>query len=127
MEAVNILAVIYGFDHALFRDVAGERKLHDETVNIRVAIEAVDCGQKLGLGHVVLEADESGFESALFAGFDFVGYVGLAATVVAHENRCQMRAFLSVGDHFFNRGGYLGLEVGGDFLSVYKHSFFVFR
>ena len=71
--------------------MAGKRKLHNEPVNISVAVKTVDCREKFLFGHVVLKTQQSGCESAAFAGFYLMGNVGFAAAVVSNEHSGQMR------------------------------------
>ena len=58
VEAVDILAIVNGLDDFLFGDVAGQGELHDEAVDIGIAVELVDAGQEFFLGHVVFITDE---------------------------------------------------------------------
>ena len=102
--------------------MTGKGKLHNESVNVSVAVETVDGREKFLFGHVVLKAQQSGCESAAFAGFYLMGHVGLATAVVSHEHCGQMWALAAFGNHFFNFFGNLGLDVIGYFLSVNEHS-----
>ena len=120
MEAVDILAVVDGLDDPLLRNVAWQRELYDESVDVGVGVELFDGLQELRFLYGVLEADECGLESAPLAGLDLVGNVGFGASVVAHEYGCQVGAFAALGHHLFNSGRYLGLDLFGSSLSVDK-------
>ena len=71
VEAVDILPEVDCLDNFLLGDVRREGKLHDEAVDLRVAVEPVYGVEQCLLVDVILEADESRAESALFAGFTF--------------------------------------------------------
>lgn len=100
VEAVHIFPVVDGLNHFLLVDVARERKLHDEAVDIGVGVELCDSLQQLLLAHAVLESDERGLESALGASLHFVCHVGFAAAVVTHKNGGEVGLLFAFGNHF---------------------------
>ena len=118
METVHVLAVVYRLDDLLLGNVLGQRQLHDESVHVGIGIEFVHLGQQFFFGHIGLIANQRGLESALFAGFHFVGHVCLAAAVVAHQNGGQMRAFASGCHNLCHFGRYLLFDLCRDGFSV---------
>ena len=58
MEAVNILAVVDGHDYLLLVDMAWQRQLHDEAINVGIVVEFFYAGKKFFLGNVILISDE---------------------------------------------------------------------
>ena len=117
-EPVNVLVGRDGVDDVLLVDMLGQGKLDDEAVDFGVGVEKVDGAEQLLLGDGLREAVDGGDESDLVAGFFLVGHVGLAGTVVAYDDRGQMRGAVSlegelshfVGDFVFNLQGH-GLAV----------------
>ena len=120
METVDILAVVDRFDECLLGDMARKGKLQDETVDVRILIELSDGFEELFFGHVILVADECRAEAAGFAGFDFIGYIGLAAAVVADKDGCEMGAAFALGHHFFDFSCDFALDVVCCLFSVDK-------
>ena len=118
VEAVDIFAVVDGLDDALLGDVLGQRQLHDKSVDIGVVVQPLYLLQQGLFGDVVFVANEGRFEAALFAGFHFVGDIGFAAAVVAHQDGGQVRAFASAGYDFGNFGSYFLLYLFRDGFSV---------
>ncbi len=72
MEAVNIFAIVDSHDDLLLIDVLGERQLHDEAVDIAVAVQAIHTLEQLVFGHIVLVAYECRLEATLLTCYDFV-------------------------------------------------------
>ena len=95
-------------------------QLHDEAVHLVVVVQPVYAGQQFGFGHILFVAYECRFETAGFAGQHLVAYVGLAASIVSHEYRSQMRTFASGSDDAFHFFGYFLLDGGRRGLSVYQ-------
>ncbi len=124
MESVDVFGGVDGFDDFLLADVAGEGELDDESVDVGVGVEGGDLVEECLLGDVVFEADERGFESALLAGFYFVGYVGFGAAVVSDEDGGEVGALFAVGEHLLDLGGDFGFYLVGDFFSVDECHFF---
>ena len=56
MEAVDILAVVYGLDDLLFGDVLRQRQLHDESVHVVVVVKAAYFVKQTFLGDIGLKA-----------------------------------------------------------------------
>ena len=120
VESVHVFARVDGFGHFLFRDVLGQRQLHDESVHIRVGVEPADALEQFGLGGVVFESDQGRLEAALFAGLYLVGHVGFAAAVVTHQHGHKVWLPASGCGHLPHFVGYFLSDFFRDFLAVYQ-------
>ena len=120
VEAVDVLAVVYGFGHLLLADVWWQRELDDEAVDGGVVVEATDDGKELLLGDVVLVAEEGALEAAFLACEDFVADVGLAAAVVAYEDGGEVGTLAASGDNLVYCLLDLCLDGRGRGFAVYK-------
>ena len=110
METVDILTVVDGLDNLLLVDMLGQGQLHDETIDIAIAVQAVYTGQQFFLSDVILIADERRLEATSLAGQHLILYVCLGATVVTHEDCCQMGLLATTGYYLFYFFGNLGLD-----------------
>ena len=90
MESIDVFLGRDGFGDALFVDVLRQRQLHDESVNVVVAVEFFDAGEEFLFRHRLVEADERRLEPAFLAGQHFILHVCFRASVVAHEDGGQM-------------------------------------
>ena len=120
MKSVDILAVVDSLDELLLGDVARQGELHYEAVDLGVFVELLYLLEQALLGDIVLKADEGGGEAAYLAGFHFVGYIGLAASVVAHEDGGKVGTPAPFGQHLLYFGCDLLLDLGCYLLSVDK-------
>jgi hypothetical protein len=118
MEAIDIFAVVDGFDDFLFGDVLGQGELHDETVDVGVVVELMHFVEQFSFADGVFEADEGGLEAARLAGNDFVFDVCLAAAVVAYEHGCEMGPLLTFGNHVGHLLCYFCFYLGCSGLSI---------
>lgn len=118
VEAVDVLVWVDCLDDLLFGDVAWEWELDDEAVDVVVVVEFLDLGEELVFGDVVFVADEGGGESTFLTCFDFVGYIGLAASVVSDEDGCKVWAFAALGDDCLYFLSYAEFDFGCRLLSV---------
>ena len=124
MEAIHILTVVYSLNHLLLTDVRRQGELYDKAIHIGVLIETVHMLQEFLFGGIVLQMDEGALEPTCFTCQHFVFYIGERATVMTHQNSCQMGTLCPVGRHAFHLGLYLSLNGGCRSLSVYYlHSF----
>ena len=120
MEAIYVLAIVDGFYYLLLADVLGQRQLHDETIHLGVAVEAVYLGQQLFLGDVILKSLESTRESTRFACQHLVLHIRLAASVVAYQYGGQMRAAQPLCQSVLHLLAYFALDGSGSGFSVYQ-------
>ena len=58
MEAVDVFAVVDGFDYLLLGDVFGQRKLYDEAVDVGIFIQLAYFVQQFFLRDICFVADE---------------------------------------------------------------------
>ena len=72
--------------------VVGERELHDDPVDLRVAVQPADRGQELVLGHVDRQVDLLGTDADVGARLVLLPHVDPRGLVVAHEHGRQARA-----------------------------------
>src|SRR5690606_33757831 len=52
-EAIDVLLIHYGRRDGVLPNVLGERKLHDDAVDIWVVVQAVQLIEQLGLGDIL--------------------------------------------------------------------------
>ena len=119
MEAVDILAVVDGHDNLLLVDMAWQRQLHDEAINVGIVVEPFHAGKKLLLSNVILVAYEGGLEAALLAGNNLVLDIRLASSVVANKDSSKMWLLASIGNYVAYLLRYLRLDGCCGSLSVY--------
>src|SRR5690606_28820724 len=95
--------------HLVRVHVPGQRQLHQDAVDGRVAVERVDAFKQLGLGEVgrVLLPDR--MQAGLLAGGDLVAHVDLRGGVIAHQHDRQAGTYAlgrqrlhALGDFFAN-------------------------
>ena len=63
VKAVDVLERVNPFDHGRLVDLPGQRQLHQDAMDRRIGVQAVDCGQELVL---------SGRRSAAAGPFPFI-------------------------------------------------------
>ena len=98
MQPIDILARIDRFDDAGGVDLARERQLHEDAVDLVIGVEALDEREKLrqarGGGELVLEGAHARFDRLA----RLVGHIDAARRIVADEHdrkarRCLWHAF----------------------------------
>ena len=104
MESVNIFTVIDRLNNLLLWNMFRKRKLHNETVYIRIVVQFVYPAKQLFFGHIVLIANQRRFETDFFTSFYFTGHVGFTSSIMTYQNSCQVGNLTScsfdLGDFF---------------------------
>ena len=77
METVDILTVVDGLNNLLLVNMLGQGQLHDETIDITIAVQIIHTGQQFFLSDVILNTDERRLETTGLAGQHLILYVGL--------------------------------------------------
>jgi len=105
MEAVNVFVGVDCFEESFGVDVAGQRKLDEDAVDIVAVVEVVDQVQHL-VGRDALGRCEQLAEDTEFAtGFDLAADVDLRSGDFADEDYSKAR---------LDAGGPQRLDLGGD-------------
>ena len=111
MKAVHVLTIVDGLDDSLLVDMPWQGQLYDEAVHLGVGIQHGYLGEQVVLRDVILEAQQRATETASLAGKHLVLHVCLAATVVPHQDGCQMGRTLSASHHLLHLSLYLGFNL----------------
>src|SRR5207302_915857 len=77
MESVDVLRGIYRQQDLLRIDVAGQRQLDQNPVNVVAVVQVIDHGQQLRSRYRFRGSEFFAVDSDFFAGFDFAAYVHL--------------------------------------------------
>ena len=85
METIDIFAWVYGFDDALFVDVARKRELHDKAVNAVILIELMDALEQFGFGDIIFVANEGGIKTTSLTSQDFVADIRFTSAIMSHK------------------------------------------
>ena len=110
METVNVLTVVNGLNNLLFINMFGQGELHNKAIDITIAIQIVDTGQKFFFRHVILETDERRLEATGLTSQYLIFYVGLRTAVVPHQYSGQMGLLTTTGDDLLYLFSNLGLD-----------------
>jgi hypothetical protein len=120
---VKAVHVLFGPDflgHLVGRNVPGQRQLHDEAVDVGVAVDVFHDLQEFGFGDGVGVAEQRRLEAYFPAGFYLVAHVGFAAPVVAHQHGGQVRRPAPFGREGLYLPGNFVADVLGDLFTVYQ-------
>src|SRR5690606_27318057 len=85
VETVDVLGRVDGQRHLDLIDVLRQGHLHDEAIDVVVAVQLVDLRQQGLLADISGKTHQRGFETDALAGKHLVIHVGLAGTVVADQ------------------------------------------
>ena len=118
MKTINILARVYGFDDALFVDVARKRELHDKAVNIFILIELMDALEQFGFGDIIFVANEGGVETTCFTSQDFVADIRFTSAIVSHKYGSKMGRAMTFGSELLHLLGYFCFDLCGKCFAV---------
>ena len=121
VERMQPVDVLLGTDRALdleLAQVARERQLDDDPVDVRVAVQAPDRGEELVLGHVGRQVDLFADRIPTSAhALCFWPDVDARGLVVAHEDGGQARRDAALGERAYPLA-HLAADLRGDGLAV---------
>ena len=89
MKAVDVLERVNPFDHGRLVDLPGQGQLHQDAMDRRIGVQAVDCGQELILGGLAGQPQDGPVHPGRLAGGLLVADVDLAGRIVAHQDDGQ--------------------------------------
>ena len=118
VEAVDILAWVDALHHLGLADVLGQRQLHEDAVDRRVGVQAVDVRQELRLGGRARQVDGDGVDAAISAGGALVAHIDLRGGIVAHHHHREPRRPVAACDPFGDPGADARAHGGSDGLAV---------
>ena len=121
VEAVDVLLVRDGLDHAVFVDMFRHGELHEHAVDRVVGVEPGDHVEKLGLRGLFGQTDGGALIAHLLGVLAFGFHVRLARRVLTYENHGQMWCAAIGGRQFGHPVRYVLLDFLSKVFSTYYH------
>jgi hypothetical protein len=118
VEAVDVLAVIDGAENFVFLEVARERGLDEDSVDLGIVVEAVDEGEKLGLGCFFLQHNGVGVDAEFGRLGAFHADVGLRGGIFTNADESDAGRDAPLLAQGGNAGFGLGVNLGGDGFAI---------
>ena len=118
MKAVDVLARIDGFDHAVLVDVRGEGELHDEAVDAFVGVEAFDFAEQFAFGDIGVKLKLDRGDAAASAGTNLVAHIEFAPAVVSHQEGGETGRPMPLGHVAAHGEGDVGFDLCGHCIAI---------
>src|SRR5690606_34727443 len=118
VNTVDVLARIDGVDDGPRIDVVRQRQLHQDAVDLRIAVQLLDEPEQLRLGDARRQVPGKGAHAHLGAGTSLVAYVGVRGGIVAHEQHREPGRAAAPGVALLDALPQLLLQLPGDGFAV---------
>ena len=113
VQAVDVLLGRHGALHLELAEPRGHRQLHDDAVDLRIAVQPAQRREQLAFGHVGRQVDLLASDAHVGACLVLRAHVDARGLVVAHEDGGQARGHALVGERVHPLG-YLRADLRGN-------------